>query len=155
MSNLLESGELQDHIHRTLQPAYARRYRTMMATIEEHLIPLGVTLPQASRDVVGGYFIWLSLPAPLQADEVAFAAKRDENLVIAPGPVFAVTGDEKAVALVRNVRMCFSWEDEDKLAEGIRRLGQVIWRMQNVKCQAGNESARPNVNSSSLVDQYH
>ena len=104
--------------------------------------------------MVGGYFIWLSLPAPLQAEEVAICAKRDQNLVIAPGPIFAVTGDETAVALVRNVRICFSWEEEGRLAEGIRRLGQVICGMQNVKCQPGKETARPNVNSSSLVDQY-
>ena len=125
-----------------------------MAAVEKHLIPLGVTLPQASRDVAGGYFIWLSLPAPLQAEEVAILAKRDENLVIAPGPIFAVKGDERAVDLVRNVRICFSWEEEGKLAEGIRRLGQVICRMQNVKCQPGKETARPDVNSSLLVDQY-
>ena len=125
-----------------------------MATIDKHLIPLGVTLPQASRDVVGGYFIWLSLPAPLQAEEVAFFAKRDESLVIAPGPIFAVTGDENPVDLVSNVRICFAWEEEGKLAEGIRRLGQVICRLQNVKCQSGMETARPNVNSSSLLDEY-
>ena len=126
-----------------------------MATVEEHLIPLGVTLPQTSRDVVGGYFIWLLLPAPLQAEEVALVAKRDENLVIAPGHIFAVYGDEVPVDLNRNVRLCFSWEAEDKLAEGIRRLGQVICRMQNVKGQQEQPIARPSGNSSSLVDQYH
>ena len=125
-----------------------------MATIEEHLIPLGVTLPQTDRDVVGGYFIWLSLPAPLEAEEVAMIAKRDENLVIAPGPIFAVYGDEKAVDLVRNIRICFSWEEEGKLAEGIRRLGQVICRIQNAKCQPGKGTAQPSVDSSTLVDQY-
>ena len=81
-------------------------------------------------------------------------AKQDENLVIAPGPIFAVSGDEKAVDLVRDVRICFAWEDEGKLAEGIRRLGQLICRMQNVKCQPGKAMARPNANSSSLMDQY-
>lgn len=125
-----------------------------MAAIEKHLIPLGVTLPQTNRDVVGGYFIWLSLPAPLQAEEVAMIAKRDENLVMAPGPIFAVYGDEKAVDLVRNVRICFSWEEEGKLADGIRRLGQVICRLQNAKCQPGKGMAQPSVNSSSLADEY-
>ena len=125
-----------------------------MAAIEKHLIPLGVTLPQTNRDVVGGYFIWLSLPAPLQTEEVAMIAKRDENLVIAPGSIFAVYGDEKAVDLVRNVRICFSWEEEGKLADGIRRLGQVICRIQNVKCQPGKGIAQPSVNSSSLADEY-
>lgn len=39
MSYLLESGDLQRHIFQTLQPTYARRYRSMMAAIEEYLIP--------------------------------------------------------------------------------------------------------------------
>lgn len=130
MSNLIESGDLQHHIFKILQPTYARRYQSMMSAIEKHLLPLGVTLPQTSRDVVGGYFIWLSLPAPMKAEEVAVCAKQEENLVIAPGPIFAVYGDEKAVDLERKVRVCFSWEQEAMLAEGIQRLAQVIGSMQ-------------------------
>ena len=129
MSELLESGALQGHIFNTLQPAYARRYQSMISAIEEHLLPLGVTLPQTSRDVVGGYFIWLSLPAPLQAQEVTVRARQEKNLVIAPGSIFAVYGDEKVVDLERKVRVCFSWEEEAMLAEGIQRLAQVIGAM--------------------------
>ena len=102
----------------------------MISAIEEHLLPLGVTLPQTSRDVVGGYFIWLSLPAPMQAEEVAMRAREEENLIIAPGPIFAVYGDEKAVDLERKVRVCFSWEEEAMLAEGIKRLAHLMGRMQ-------------------------
>ena len=129
MSILIESGALQRHIFKTLQPAYARRYQSMISAIEEHLLPLGVTLPQTSRDVVGGYFIWLSLPAPLQAEEVAGRAREEENLIIAPGSIFAVYGDEKVVDLERKVRVCFSWEEESMLAEGIQRLARVISAM--------------------------
>ena len=130
MSNLLESGDLQRHIFKTLQPTYARRYRSMVSAIEEHLLPLGVTLPQPDRDIVGGYFIWLSLPAPMQSEEVAIRAQQEANLVIAPGPMFAVYGDERAVDLEGKVRVCFSWEQEEMLAEGIQRLAQVIGSMQ-------------------------
>ncbi len=130
MANLIESGDLQRHIFTTLQPAYARRYQSMISAIKDHLLPLGVTLPQASRDVVGGYFIWLSLPAPVQAEAVVVRAQQEENLIIAPGRIFAVYGDETAVDLERKVRVCFSWEQEAMLAEGIRRLAQVIGRMQ-------------------------
>ena len=102
----------------------------MMSAIEAHLLPLGVTLPQRSRDIVGGYFIWLSLPAPMQAEEVAARAQEEANLIIAPGPMFAVYGDEGAVDLERKVRVCFSWEEEAMLAEGIQRLAQVIRTIQ-------------------------
>ena len=130
MSDLLDSGDLQRHIFHTLQPAYARRYRAIMSAVEKYLIPLDVALPQRDREVVGGYFVWLSLPAPLTAHEVAMLAKRDENLIVAPGPLFAVYGDEQAVDLSRNLRISFSWEEETKLTEGIQRLGQVVRKLQ-------------------------
>ncbi|KAF1986773.1 PLP-dependent transferase [Aulographum hederae CBS 113979] len=53
ISHLLETGQLQSYITDTLRPAYASRYRRMMAAIEKHLLPLGVRLPQSDRDIVG------------------------------------------------------------------------------------------------------
>ena len=78
---------------------------------------------------MGGYFIWFSLPAPLLADEVATRAQEEEGLIIGQGPLFGVYGDESRVNLEREVRVCFSWEDEEQLAEGIERLGRVIHGM--------------------------
>ena len=129
MACMLESGDLQHHIFDTLQPAYARRYRSTMSAIDQHLLPLGVTLPQSDRDVVGGYFIWLLLPSPLKAEDVVRQAKEDEDLDVAPGTVSAIWGDEEAVDLNRNVRLSFSWEEEDKLAEGVLRLSRVIQKL--------------------------
>ncbi|KAL2047948.1 hypothetical protein ABVK25_011177 [Lepraria finkii] len=154
MSYLLESGDLQRHIFQTLQPTYARRYRSMMAAIEEYLIPLGVTLPQTSRDMVGGYFIWLTLPKPLSANGVAMLAKKDRNLVIAPGNIFAITGDKKPAGLFRQVRVCFSWEQEEMLAEGIRRLGWVISSIQTSRGHHKKAETQPPGDTDSLVDQY-
>lgn len=154
MSYLLESGDLQRHIFQTLQPTYARRYRSMMAAIEEYLIPLGVTLPQTSRDMVGGYFIWLTLPKPLSAKGVAMLAKKDRNLVIAPGNIFAITGDKKPAGFFRQVRVCFSWEQEEMLAEGIRRLGWVISSIQTSRGHHKKAKTQPPGDTDSLVDQY-
>ncbi|KAL2036781.1 hypothetical protein N7G274_010505 [Stereocaulon virgatum] len=154
MADLLGSGGLQSHIFNSLQPTYARRYQNMMAAIEKHLTPLGVTLPQTSRSVIGGYFIWLTLPEPLQAEEVAVLARRDENLILAPGHIFAVTGDEEVVNLDQQVRVCFSWEQEDQLGEGIRRLGHVISSLQSFKGQQGKTNDEPPGDSTSLVEQY-
>lgn len=57
----------------------------MLTAIDEHLIPLGVQLPQRDREVVGGYFIWLTLPEPLKGKVVAKRAQSEENLVVANG----------------------------------------------------------------------
>jgi DNA-binding transcriptional MocR family regulator len=55
----------------------------MLEAINQHLIPLGVRVPQTDREVVGGYFIWLTLPSPLKGAVVAQRAKEDENLAVA------------------------------------------------------------------------
>lgn len=79
----METGELQRYVYDTLQPAYGKRYRLMVEAISKHLIPLGVRIPQSDRDVVGGYFIWLTLPPPLKGAVVAQRAKEDDNLAVA------------------------------------------------------------------------
>ena len=129
MFKLLETGDLQRHIFDTLQPSYARRYYKMISAIEEHLLPLNVELPQSDREVVGGYFVWISLPDPLRADQAALRAQQEENVIIAPGPLFEVSGDAKEVDLRGQIRLSFAWEEEEQLAEGVERLARVIRRM--------------------------
>ena len=130
LTQIVKSGQLQDHITNTLQPAYAARYACMMKWIERLLVPLGVVLPQSNRNIVGGYFIWLELPAGLNGDGVARRAKEDENLIVGPGSFFAVPGtDGHGQNILGSVRVCLAWEDEASLEEGIRRLANVIKRM--------------------------
>ncbi|KAF4304799.1 aminotransferase [Botryosphaeria dothidea] len=130
VAQLLESGKLQEHISGTLQPAYAARYRAMMAAIEKHLVPLGVKLPQPSREIVGGYFVWILLPSPVKGAEVARVAKEQENLIVAEGELFEVPGDAARVNFPCDIRLCFSWEEVDRLGEGIERLARVISQLQ-------------------------
>jgi DNA-binding transcriptional MocR family regulator len=133
MAHLLESGKLQKHISETLQPTYAKRYNIMMSAIKQHLIPLGVTLPQADRDVVGGYFIWLRLPPRIKASLLSRRAKDTVNLVVAEGALFEVPGDTapNKCSFPYELRLCFAWEEEEALREGIERLAGVISAMQN------------------------
>lgn len=56
----------------------------MIAAINKFLVPLDVGVPQTDRDVVGGYFIWLTLPNGLKGAVVAQRAKEDENVVVSP-----------------------------------------------------------------------
>ena len=101
----------------------------MIAAVQRHLLPLGVTLPQTDREVVGGYFIWLSLPVDVKADELAITCLKEENLIIGQGSLFGVYGDRESVDLDRDVRLCFSWEDEPALEEGVHRLARALGRM--------------------------
>jgi DNA-binding transcriptional MocR family regulator len=65
----------------------------------------------------------------LDAEVVAERARVEEELVIAPGRIFEVAGDEEAARFPRNVRLSFSWVDEEDIVEGVRRLGRVLRRM--------------------------
>ena len=134
LAELLARGALQKHINETLQAAYARRWRVMIDAVEKHLVPLGVKLPQEDRDVVGGYFIWLRLPPHIRANLLARRCKDTCNLVIAEGTIFEVPGDASlqpegggaSTAFPYEIRLCFAWEEEDALVEGVERLASVV-----------------------------
>ena len=109
-----------------------------MKAIEQHLIPLGFTLPQPSRDVVGGYFVWLRLPSELSAPALAKSCKDDGSVIIAPGRMFEVPGDD-AVKFNEHIRLCFAWEEEWKLAEGVKRVAEIASKtIEDVKHGVGN-----------------
>jgi DNA-binding transcriptional MocR family regulator len=136
---MLQNGSLQRHVKEVLVPGYQSRFRAMMRVLEEVLVPLGVRVPALhgsltgadSRigSVAGGYFIWFELPAGVGAKEVAARAREEENLIVANGELFEVFGDEEAVDLGRWMRVCFAWEDTERLVEGIERLGRVVQRL--------------------------
>ncbi|KAK0119610.1 hypothetical protein ONS95_011050 [Cadophora gregata] len=128
MSELLKSGELQNHIEKILKPAYQKRYEIMIEAVKKHLIPLGVTVGEVSfesKAVFGGYFIWLELPQNTSAELVVTKAKLDENLIVAPGHLFEVSND-LSVQFQQSLRLCFAWEAESDLEEGIVRLARVL-----------------------------
>ena len=77
-----------------------------------------------------GYFVWFALPSPLDAARVAVHAKEAYNLIVAPGVMFGVNGDADVDHLKRRIRVCFAWEQEAALEEGIARLGEVVRDMQ-------------------------
>ena len=123
------TGFLQKHIREVLQPAYAERWRVLSAAIEEFLVPRGVTVAAPSA-TVGGYFIWITLPAPLRAADVVRRAAEEEKLRLAPGDLFQVAGDQLLTQRFGdNIRLCFAWEELHHLAEGVSRLARVLDRM--------------------------
>ena len=125
---MIETGNLHDHITGVLLPSYAKRYRRMMQAIHARLFPLGVTVPQPNKEAAGGYFIWINLPEGLDGEDVQQRAKEEEDLVVCAGALCRVQGDEEneAMRFSHNVRLCFAYESFDLLDEGIERLARVI-----------------------------
>nr|POE73076.1 uncharacterized protein CFP56_31015 [Quercus suber] len=126
---LLTSGSLRNHISTVLQPEYAWRYNAMTKAITSYLLPLGFALPQPSRDVVGGYFTWLSLPETITAEALAKRCLDEENVVIAPGPLFEVHGQ---ISFNGHIRLCWAREEKSLLAEGVKRVAAAAKRMLDV-----------------------
>jgi DNA-binding transcriptional MocR family regulator len=128
VNEMLITGDLDQHIYHTLQPAYARRYHRLLLAVQQHLLPLGLTLPQPDKSVAGGYFLWLTLPAPLLAEDLWKRAQEDENVTIITGAKFRVEGDEDnpMTRFERDFRLCFAWVDEELLEEGVVRLTRVV-----------------------------
>ena len=91
-----------------------------MITIETHF-PAGTRFTRPE----GGMFIWATLPERLSAIELFEHAAR-EKVVFVPGIPFFVDGGG-----THNMRLNFSNADEDKINEGIARLGQVAARLLN------------------------
>lgn len=133
VNELLEDGIIEQHIATVLIPKGRRRYLAILSAIREYLSPLGIMMSSdttsiASGTVVsGGYCIWLKLPAPLMAAEVCRRVSETQNLTLGCGDVFEVPGSKSLEKdLHRSLRLCFMWEDEERLVEGIQRLACVI-----------------------------
>ena len=65
-------------------------------------------------------FLWVTLPERLSALDL-FEHAVEENVAFVPGTPFFVDGGG-----VNCMRLNFSNADEDKIEEGIRRLGQIM-----------------------------
>lgn len=135
MSELVASGALSEFLENTTRPALQHRHALMMAAIEKYISPIAnVKIQNTSlgeADIYGGYFVWFSLPEGYSAKEVADRALKEENLVVAHGNMFEVRGDEASAGFGSEVRLCFSWEEEKDIEEGVRRLGDVLKRIKN------------------------
>ena len=142
IAETLRTKMLQSHLGEILVPELQRRRDLMVKEVERELVPLGVsyegTSAKVDRSVIsdkirersnieGGYYVYLQLPPPVLAKELACRAEEQEGVLIGSGHNFEVPGDFQSARLCeRGVRICFAWEDEWAIAEGIKRLGKVL-----------------------------
>lgn len=132
LSNLVETGELEAFIEGTTRPALQRRHGILMDAVRKYLKPHGLSPREASLnggDTYGGYFVWIKIGPEFSSDLIADVALREDNLVIGHGNMFAVRGDEEYASFEDYIRLCFAWESEEDLVDGVRRLGRILARM--------------------------
>jgi 2-aminoadipate transaminase len=107
-------GALERHVGR-LRAAYALRRDAMLQALEEHLPgECEWTRPN------GGLFLWVRLPAGTDGVELLGAAAR-EKVSFVPGEPFWV-----GRPALNTMRLNFSNAPEDRIREGVGRLGALI-----------------------------
>jgi 2-aminoadipate transaminase len=114
LATYCQQGHLEPHIEH-LRTVYCERRDVTLSALASHM-PAGVgwTRPR------GGFFVWLSLPAPLRAAEVVERARAAGLLIPVGDPFFAetITG--------QHLRLAFSYLPAEQIEEGLRTLGQVL-----------------------------
>jgi DNA-binding transcriptional MocR family regulator len=110
------AGKLEAHIAR-LHRVYQERRDTMLASLEAHM-PAGVTWTRPG----GGFFVWLGLPEPLRAVDVAAQCEAARLMIPAGDPFFA---EEPAG---QYLRLAFSFVTPGKIEEGVQILGGLLHR---------------------------
>ncbi|GAB4248581.1 MAG: PLP-dependent aminotransferase family protein [Thermoleophilia bacterium] len=116
----VSSGAWRDYLERQKALYRARRNAMHQALQEE--------FPEGSRWTVpeGGFFIWATLPQPMDTGDLLVKAI-EENVAFVRGDAFYVDGQGSD-----SMRLCFSTVPEERLREGIRRLGAVIQDQQEL-----------------------
>lgn len=109
----MRRGWLEPQTER-IRATYLERRNAMYAALAEYLPELRHTRPE------GGLFLWVTLPAALDAVELLKEAAR-YNVAFVPGCPFYVDGCGR-----NTLRLSFATMPPDVIREGIRRLALVI-----------------------------
>jgi 2-aminoadipate transaminase len=112
-----------DHQIETLRGVYRRKRDAMLEALQEHLGDVaGVDWTRPS----GGLYIWLTLPASVDASlgGALFQRCLSEGVLYVPG-VHAFA-DEPGPAPRNQIRLCFGVPGESELADGVRRLALAL-----------------------------
>lgn len=97
-------------------------HQLITRAINQHLEPLGVTMPNSS----GSYFVWITLSAQVSAKYLATQAASTENVFVTTGQLFEIPSGKRKSRFDRQIRLCFAWEREEALGLVIEKLGSIL-----------------------------
>jgi len=114
VAEFCRAGHLEQHIRKLVDVYRARR--DALLNVLARSMPPGVTwsTPQ------GGFFVWLTLPELLNADQVAQAALQ-HHVRFLPGDAFFADG-----GATHNIRLPFSYLQPEDIERGLHVLAEVI-----------------------------
>ncbi|MBQ7545661.1 MAG: PLP-dependent aminotransferase family protein [Clostridia bacterium] len=99
-----------------LRALYRRKAQFAMDLLDQYVVPLGITY----HPTEGGLFIWCTLPDSVDMADFCKRAVQEYKVAIVPGSAFLC--DEKDAS--HCFRINFSTPSDEKLEEGIKRLGK-------------------------------
>ena len=109
-----EIGDWRDYV-RSLTAIYRSRRDAMLDALADYFPPQAEwTRPG------GGLFIWATLPDFIDTDDLLVRALRD-NVAFVPGSGAYLDGRGHS-----SMRLNFSGSDEERIREGVRRIGEAI-----------------------------
>jgi len=111
----IEKGYLHSHIQSIID-LYRPRRDAMLQALAAHM-PKGVrwTVPE------GGMFIWVTFAETMDTDEL-FKQAIEKKVAFIPGSNFYPKGINRK----HELRLNFSYPNEDNIHEGIRRIGELL-----------------------------
>ena len=114
VGTFMKGGGLAAHIE-TLRIAYRARRDAMNEALAREM-PAGVTWTRTE----GGFFLWLTVPSRADMTKVQARAVEERVVALAGTECFP---DGRGT---HNLRLAFSLQPPERIAEGIRRLGRAI-----------------------------
>lgn len=108
-------GELWRRNLGALVQTYRSRRDAMLTALDEHF-PSDASWTRPS----GGFFVWVTLPDYFDTPAL-LAAAVDRKVAYVPGTGFYPDGRGR-----QQMRLCFSYPTEERITEGIRRLGELL-----------------------------
>ncbi|MGZ7210056.1 MAG: aminotransferase-like domain-containing protein [Methanobacterium sp.] len=113
----LTHNDIDEHIEK-IKKMYRNQRNLMISMIEEYF-PENVKYTKPE----GGMFLWVTLPEELSSMDL-FELAIKENVAFVPGKAFFTDGSGD-----NTLRLNFSNSDEEKIKEGIKRLGKAIYKL--------------------------
>ncbi|TCL39340.1 2-aminoadipate transaminase [Anaerospora hongkongensis] len=114
VSKFMEMFDLKEHIEK-IRKVYKTRRNLMLEAIKSEF-PAGVTYTQPD----GGLFLWVELPKELNARDLLIKCLEKQVAFVPGGAFFPNGGNENTL------RLNFSNMSEERIVEGIARIGKLI-----------------------------
>ena len=115
MAKFIEMYDLDAHVEK-IKEVYGKR-RTIMLDAMDEYFPEGVTFTRTD----GGLFTWVTLPEGIDAAQLMKDVVLPNNVAYVPGEPFYPNGGN-----ANHFRMNYSCMPEDRIVEGVKRLGKAL-----------------------------